>query len=396
MKIHYALLICCLFVAAFPSTGLGERTLHTFTTPDGRTLKAVIMGYNTSSGEIQIEREDGKKLWILPTVFSEPDQEYIRQWNAADQFMSPTKFKIEANSTKDRVSEEKTEIVYEITLENKTDFPLKDLRIEYRAFILSKSHIGKQDSYRMDGGQLDFAEIAAGEKASKKTQLMILTTRSSSCCGKISQDYLKGFWTKVYGPEIEGKATLREWCHPSNASSKFHHFLEACATSNDEQELLDAVSCLWRFSPEKALELALKAYEMAQSPKTARTVGELYLFHLKPVNIPLGLEWHEKAADRNDYMACSALAKFYTTHFDHQHRNAEKGIQYGLQAVSLQPILYTGYQHLAAAYALDGQFEKAVEQQEQAIKFAKKVSNRSPNLVPDLEAKLELYRNKKT
>ncbi len=95
-------------------------------------------------------------------------------------------------------------------------------------------------------------------------------------------------------------------------------------------------------------------------------------------------------------MACSALAKFYTTHFDHQHRNAEKGIQYGLQAVSLQPILYTGYQHLAAAYALDGQFEKAVEQQEQAIKFAKKVSNRSPNLVPDLEAKLELYRNKKT
>ena len=105
MKIYSVFLLCCLFVIASLSASFGEGTLHTFTTPDGRSLNAAIKYYNERNGKIQIKREDGKELWTLPTVFSEPDQEYIQQWIAADQFMSPMKFKITGKKGSKKVTD---------------------------------------------------------------------------------------------------------------------------------------------------------------------------------------------------------------------------------------------------------------------------------------------------
>ncbi len=105
MKPHYALLLCCLFIASFLSTGLGRGALHTFTSPDGRSFNAVIKLYNARTGQIQIVRENGKKVWTLPTVFSKPDQEYVQQWIIADQFMSPANFKIKVESDKNEDTE---------------------------------------------------------------------------------------------------------------------------------------------------------------------------------------------------------------------------------------------------------------------------------------------------
>ena len=131
MKPHYALLLCCLFIASFLSTGLGRGALHTFTSPDGRSFNAVIKLYNARTGQIQIVRENGKKVWTLPTVFSKPDQEYVQQWIIADQFMSPANFKIKVESDKNEDTEyekvgdgskvksgETTEIIYTITSAN--------------------------------------------------------------------------------------------------------------------------------------------------------------------------------------------------------------------------------------------------------------------------------------
>lgn len=397
MKIHYVL-FCFLLIAATSFTAFGESVIHTFTTTDGRTLNATIRDYNDRTGKIQIEREDGKKVWILPNVFSEADQEYVRQWIAVDQFMSPEKFKIEGEKTKNEISKNKTEVVYEITLENRTDHPLKDLRIEYRAFILNKGSGGNEDSNRLDGGEFQIAEIPDGEKLSQTTQPMYLVD-NYSCSGKLGQEKLEGSWIKVHGPEVDGKPAIREWCNPPDASQQFTLYLEACETSNDEQELLDAVSGLWRLVPQKALKLALKAYNIRQSATAARHVGELYLFHLNPVNIPVGLEWMEKAAKKDDYTACWRLAEFYSTCTDPLHHDTKKGIEYGLLAVSLRSDDYLGDYYLAMAYAHDGQFEKAVEHQELVVNIHKKYCKISTDFLPYLskmEETLELYRNNKT
>ncbi|MEN8254970.1 MAG: hypothetical protein ABFR33_05815 [Verrucomicrobiota bacterium] len=400
MKIHYALLFCCLFVAAAPSKGFGEGAFHTFTTPDGRTLNAAVKGYNAGNGKIQIEREDGKKLWILPTVFSEPDQEYVQQWIAADQFMSPSKFKIEGKKTKNKISDKKTEVVYEITLENKTDFPIKDIRIEYHASISVKDYRKKKDSKRLDSGELHIAGIPAGGKILQTTKPMNMVKLSSPCCGMVKEEKLDGFWFNVHGPETEGKPAIREWGDPSDASRKFSLFLEKCGKSDNEEELLSAISGLWKSDPEKAIEFALNTYEISQSATAARNIGELYLFHLKPANIPLGLEWMEKAAKKNDFTACWRLAEFYATCADPQHHNPKKGIEYGLQAVSLQSDGdYRGNYYLAMAYAHDGQFEKAVEHQETVVDIHKRyrsISAEFQSYLSKMEELLKLYRNNKT
>ena len=111
MKIHYALLLCCLFVSAAPSTSLGEVTFRPFVTADGRSLNAAVKDYNEHTKKIQIKRADGKLIWVLPTVFSDPDREYIRQWIAVDQFMSPTKFRIKGKKVQDKLL--KTTITYD-------------------------------------------------------------------------------------------------------------------------------------------------------------------------------------------------------------------------------------------------------------------------------------------
>ncbi len=250
MRSYHALSLCCLLIAACSSTGLGEGALRTFTSLDGRSLDATIKGYNARTGKIEIERESGKKLWVLPTVFSEPDQEYVQQWIAADQFMSPAKFKIKVDSEKIRdtqyekqsdgskvKSDETTKIIYAITLENRTGIVLEDLRVEFRAFILKHGYEGKQSINRVGGGRLNIDEIATGKKVTEHTQPILLLTDyvtgadySTSYGGSVSYSYyakktyeddLKGFWVRVYGPAIDGIPAIREWCYPSDTMDDY-------------------------------------------------------------------------------------------------------------------------------------------------------------------------------
>lgn len=426
MKICYVFLLCCLFIITSPSISLGEGTLHTFTTLDGRALKAKIKTYNERTKKIQIEREDGKLVSTLPSVFSELDQEYIQQWIAADQFMSLTKFRIKADSTETEISKNKTEVVYEITLENKTDYPFKDLRIEYRAFILSQGYEGCSDSSRVGGGQLQISEIPAEKKISQQANPISLISQftrvsessrwegSTTYEKKTMRENLKGFWIKVYGPENDGTPTIREWYYPSNTSEDFswtdkitrapeikpnwawtpERPADTHDYSNKELTLLRKVSSCQRTAPEKALKLAHECYEIAQAPRAAQMLGHLYIYKLR--NIPLGLEWLEKAANGNDFNACIALARFYATDGESKYRNTTKAVEYGQQAVSIRPQDFYTHRILATACAQDGYFEKAVKHQSLAITLYREGDSQSSSYLSQIEVTLELYQNGKT
>ena len=53
---------------------------HIFTSKDYKTVKARIIGVNTSKTMIELERENGKKLWVERNIFSLDDQAYIDNW----------------------------------------------------------------------------------------------------------------------------------------------------------------------------------------------------------------------------------------------------------------------------------------------------------------------------
>ena len=416
MKIHCAFLLCCLFAAASPPTGFGEGIgFRSFTTSDGRSLSATIKDYNPHSKKIQLKREDGKLIWVLPTVFNEPDREYIRQWIAVDQFMSPAKFKITGDSTKKETSryqtyggqkfkiEDKTEIEYEITLENKTGVPLKDLKIEYRGFIFNKGYEDREDSNRIGGGKLIIAEIPAGAKVVQKLRPITLLTLFSryDTSKKAHSEKMEGFWIRVFGPEINGKPAIREWCHPSDTRENFAwedkttppstRLWDAHEYSDKELVLLrEAAELSNNKNYEKALEVYHKCYEIAQAPDAAAGIGYVYLERLNPPNIPLGLEWMEKAATGNSYNACEHLAFFYLFR-GHQNRDPEKAIKYGLQAVAIDPEAVKGHLRLADAYAHAGQFDKAIEHAEIALDLSDNAPTKS-----GLKKSLKAFQNKKT
>ena len=232
----FGLLLCVLAVPA----ARAEAALHTFTTTDGRSLEASIAAYNQASKKIQVVRKDGKKVWVAPSVFCDRDRDYIRQWIAASRFMLPTKFRIKGKKIKkkahtvkrpDRSTETTTEILYKISLENRTGTPIKDLRIEYRAFIAVKFPRG---DIRVAGGHLAIPKIADKKSATREVKAATLLARteyhyeSSGIVGiydeynlKVYDENLKGFWVRVYGPEIDGERLVREWCSPPDTRKNF-------------------------------------------------------------------------------------------------------------------------------------------------------------------------------
>lgn len=431
---------------AIAATCLGKGTLHTFTTPDGRSLEAAILQYDARKGKIQIERADGKKLWTLPSVFIEKDQAYVQQWIVADQFMSPIKFKIKGQPQKDTSvsfrtvggdqvkSGEKTSIVYELSLANRGGIAFRDIRIEYRAFIKCAGYEGREDSSRIDGGKLTLDKIPSGEtKSCTLPPIGIATTfrvqtdydsysgTSTSYEIKIHQENLKGFWVKVYGPSVDGKPSVREWCYPSDTMEDFAWQAVSDSSATASAQTADSRQAaatrrntlgigpgtLAKEDPEEALKLMKAEYAKRADPEIAKNIGYTCLWYLKPADIESGLEWLKKSAADDCESACQLLTGFYSTYYGHKNRlDVEQAVKYGQQALSLKEDDMP-HMTMALAYARDGQFDKAVEHQEKAIQiFEDRMNDRNSKssaeyiarlekILEGMEQKLDLYKSKK-
>jgi hypothetical protein len=139
---------------------VAQTTYRTFTSTDGRALKAVIIDFNEPKDEVTIQREDGKKISVKPAAFSEQDQAYIQNWYAAKVFMSENKFQLKLNDKKGETTKKNHEVDYSeqnsgrgsgrgmqivavdqttvydlnLTLKNTSTAELKNMMLEYRMY----------------------------------------------------------------------------------------------------------------------------------------------------------------------------------------------------------------------------------------------------------------------
>jgi len=128
---------------------------HIFTSTDGRALEAEIVGYDAKAGMVEIERSsDEKRVKVKPTIFVKEDQQYIKDWFAANAFLSDTILKIECKDREENAWKEKEtedlvytggdtvkdfvnnvvsyeEIVFDFTFSNKGKVPLTGLTLAY-------------------------------------------------------------------------------------------------------------------------------------------------------------------------------------------------------------------------------------------------------------------------
>lgn len=244
---------------------------RTFTAADGRTLKARVLEYNGTTDQVQIEREDGKKLTVAPAAFSEKDQKYIKSREAASAFMSASKFKLDIsrdevkNTRKDHevdigeefsggrrggasgvvtvATDKTTQYKYKLSVENKSSVPLSNITMEYRIYYSQQKavkdaeanedrreddprperHMAVDEDKVKDGrGRLN--PVEPKETRDVATSAVTLLKRSANRQWGDMIDLkssLSGVWIKLTMRGPDGQKLIREIASPESVMKKF-------------------------------------------------------------------------------------------------------------------------------------------------------------------------------
>ena len=52
------------------------------------------------TGKLLLERSDGQRSWVRPDIFSDANQQYIREWILADRVLSEDKLRVKLKKLK--------------------------------------------------------------------------------------------------------------------------------------------------------------------------------------------------------------------------------------------------------------------------------------------------------
>lgn len=221
---------------------------------DGRTLTAEIVGYNSKLGKVELKRKDGKRIPVKPTVFVEEDQKYIQGWAMLDGVRNERFFKMSCK--KDLVEKWKDEkeenvnygdgatgketisisrferYVFEVDLENRNEFALKNLKVEYRIFYEQEATSGSGKiiaEKKVLSGSMDVEQIALRGKKKLTTKPVVL--RDTQYASDITfsgikrereSGEIKGIWLRVMASELDGQTVMREVFEPSSLAGKYN------------------------------------------------------------------------------------------------------------------------------------------------------------------------------
>ncbi|MBN2162980.1 MAG: hypothetical protein JXR25_00510 [Pontiellaceae bacterium] len=244
--------------------GADDGGYRTFTGKDGRTLRARITEYNRAKNEIRIERPAGKTVWVSPGIFAECDHAYISEWIEADRFLSPRSLNLNLDKKSSTGSQGKEIIHYEISLRNSSGRDMENVQIEYRYFLqLSSSRFSISKPKRMISGVVKAGSLDDGRTATVRTATAIdfeeftkeytstyndqygVSHETKSKAESVGHCEVQGIWIRIQGPDVDGKPTYRELCHPES--------LSAAVRWNDEERVpMEEDFTFWKSSqPDK-------------------------------------------------------------------------------------------------------------------------------------------------
>ncbi|MCK4564884.1 MAG: hypothetical protein KAU94_09445, partial [Verrucomicrobia bacterium] len=225
-------------------TAHARAELHEFTLKDGRTLKAEIVGYNAKLGKVELKRADGKRVPVKPAVFVEADQKYIKEWTILDGVRNERFFKVACKKVMAEKwkKEEEDEVqyddgsservlvsiskfkryVYELNLENRNDFAVENLKLEYRVFYEQEVSTGSAKVVAKDkvlSGSLEVKRMGPREKKKLTTEPVVLrdteyssdiTYGESGITRERESSEIKGFCLRIIATGSDGQTVLRE------------------------------------------------------------------------------------------------------------------------------------------------------------------------------------------
>jgi len=172
------------------SAAWADDVYRAFTTAEGKTFQGRVLSFDARKGTVQIEAENGKKARVPLSDLSEKDQEYVWEWDTAQNFTDERLFKItcterlvdesdeevrrdiefeirgtEKNRLLNTIHREK--IAYEFEFKNTSPKTLSGIRLEYRIYYeQSKSTLDgrkPEPEQKVYKGQKELASIASGD-----------------------------------------------------------------------------------------------------------------------------------------------------------------------------------------------------------------------------------------
>lgn len=243
MKKHISVLLVGLAAVGAPA-----EDYHIFTDTLGRAVEGKVTSFDSYKKQIQIERKDGKRVWVSPTLFSVDDQVYIKEWIAAYQILDESSLRISMKKKhgdkygSKKESKKGETIFFEVTFDNHTDAEIGGLRVEYKYFIKRNNYEGQDSEYTVPGTlpivgidpkqsrvistkpqQLDeyYGERQEREQHEVGPTWNLTTTYTTKITYyKMSEDELEGIWIRVYGPSVGDTRIYRDITYPSGLDKK--------------------------------------------------------------------------------------------------------------------------------------------------------------------------------
>ena len=248
---------------------------RTFTAEDERTLKAKVVAYDATTGKVQIQREDNKKLTVPTAAFSEKDQTYITAWQATQDFLSTAKLKLElkrnevkswkkeheadlsqiklgkGDGKRDGIeviaTDNNTQYKYDLLIENKGSASLKNITVEYRVYYEQEKAVKDEEGEKrrkeskQEGAEKRVRYNAVNENKVKdgaarlkpiepketKTISTGSVTIMKRTVDKSYQDKinlkgsLAGAWVRLSMKGPDGKKVVREIAQPDSVMKKY-------------------------------------------------------------------------------------------------------------------------------------------------------------------------------
>ena len=154
----------------------------------------------------------------------------------------------------------------------------------------------------------------------------------------------------------------------------------------DGEALYKQGAAVYKTDPAQAFGLFVQAAD-AGNVSAMVGVGHCYETGTGTVtNHAKAIDWYEKAVDHNSLKACEGLAHIYATCSDPQFHDGEKAVKYASVVARKKSHDAEALSLLAAAYARNMEFDKAVEVNDQAC-----TSARSASLVTELRRRDKFY-----
>ncbi|GHB94892.1 hypothetical protein [Cerasicoccus arenae] len=224
--INFTLLLLCMSLWAADD-------YRDFTDKAGRVMQAKPV--SVIGNQVRIQREDGQEFNVSTDIFAKADQEFLDEWMLLHLAKNDRLFKIGAKE--DGTRKEKTdrepmtyynwEGFYKLSIENKSDLILDDIRVEYRFFVFDDTIAAqKRSEGQTDKTSGDLKIKLIGPRKTVVVETDKAKMQESKLDGgwvftnsgdRASKDKLEGIHLKVFKGDLE----LLDYSEPTSLREKY-------------------------------------------------------------------------------------------------------------------------------------------------------------------------------